>query len=253
MLSGRPPPTWRYARYCSSSPGTVLRPTTRNSVRKSPIPCARGPSRPPASPGRSMFARKSTRLMVGSDRLEVRQQDELLLPFPHPDVPLAVELLLPLGRLDDHAPRAAVQDQLLTRLDQLRERSPRLTTAGIPSARARIAECDVRVPASVAIPRIFSLSSWTVRLGVRSRATRITLSPDALQRMVGIRRCRAGAGSRGSRRPEIVEAIHDHWVSGPAPFRLELYHPELERPGRGEAVLPDVARPCRRSARHRRA
>jgi hypothetical protein len=54
--------------------------------------------------------------------------------------------------------------------------SPRLTTAGISSERARIAQCAVRVPPSVAIPSTFSGSRWTVRLGVRFEATTMTPS-----------------------------------------------------------------------------
>ena len=48
---------------------------------------------------------------------------------------------------------------------------------GSPSERARIATCDVRVPASVAIAAIASRSSCTVRLGVKSCVTRIAFAP----------------------------------------------------------------------------
>src|SRR5690606_9944711 len=60
-------------------------------------------------------------LPVRSDRLKMGEEYELLFPFPDFDVPLPVEGPRLLARLDDDATRAAIEDQLLTRLDDLRE------------------------------------------------------------------------------------------------------------------------------------
>src|SRR5690606_20477711 len=56
-------------------------------------------------------------LAVRGDGLEMREEDQLLLPLTHADVALAVNALLELRRLDDHAAGPAVQDQLLAVLD----------------------------------------------------------------------------------------------------------------------------------------
>src|SRR5690606_28032867 len=50
---------------------------------------------------------------------------------------------------------------------------------------ARSAVCDVREPVSVAIPRSRSRSIWIMRVGVRSRATRITFRPSTPMSNVG--------------------------------------------------------------------
>src|SRR5690606_28119304 len=66
------------------------------------------------------------------------------------------------------------------------------------------------------------------------------LVPEVLQRMVGVLDTEEAPDHAVPDVHEIVEAIHDHRVPGAAPLRLELDHPELERPGRGKAVLPNV-------------
>ena len=54
--------------------------------------------------------------------------------------------------------------------------SPSPTAAGIPSERARIALCDVGLPATVAMPSVSSRSSEAVSGGVRSVATTIPVA-----------------------------------------------------------------------------
>ena len=88
-----------------------------------------------------------------------------------------IRLDLVVRRVDDEHPGRAVEHPRSRRraAGVVASRSP--TTAGRPSDRARIATCDVRVPASVAIAAIASRSSCTVRLGVRSCVTRIAFAP----------------------------------------------------------------------------
>ena len=41
---------------------------------------------------------------------------------------------------------------------------------------------------------------------------------------------------------QVIEPVEDHGVRGPRPQLLELQHPPIERPSRGEPVLSDVPR-----------
>ncbi len=114
---------------------------------------------------------------VGRDRVERREVAQLRFLDRLLSRALAVRVDLEVRRVDRE------RDRWTRRGSPSRARSDccvavrRPTTAGSPSDRARIATCDVRVPASVAIAMIASRSSCTVRLGVRSCVTRIAFAP----------------------------------------------------------------------------
>jgi hypothetical protein len=141
---GTPPPPGGTRGTAPPRPG-ALRPTTRNSVRNSPIALGAVVGRrwAPRRAGRCWRAARSH--AVAGDRIQVREQDQLLLPLADLEVALAVRLLLLFRRGQDHAPaRPSRISSSPSRT--VSDRSPRLTTQGISSERARMELCEVRVP-----------------------------------------------------------------------------------------------------------
>ena len=137
---------------------------------------------------------------VERDRLERGELGERRLRRPPPRAARSwyAAISSSVGIDREHA-GAAVEHDALAAL-QLGGRVRRPTTAGSPSDRARIATCDVRVPASVAIAAIASRSSCTVRLGVRSCVTRIAFDAWRQRRPDRDREARAAARARGCAR-----------------------------------------------------
>ena len=166
-------PIRAYSRTCSSSVGILPRPTTRNSVRSSPIPSARWRTAWSSSSGRSRLARRTrvrpSRVTAGWSTARARSRSSARR---RASLRCAFSISAGWGStcsVPDH-PSSTTISPVVTRSST--SRSP--TTAGMPIECARIAAWEVRVPCSHAMASTASRSSCTVSDGVRSRATRIT-------------------------------------------------------------------------------
>ena len=132
----------------------VARPTTRNSVRIRPTPSA-----PLRAAGFGFLGEVDVRAQrdahaVERDRPRASASSRAAPPRPAPPRAArsryAVDLRRRVGLMTSMPVRAVEHHALAAaQLASSRSRSP--TTAGRPSERARIATCDVRVPASVAM------------------------------------------------------------------------------------------------------
>src|SRR6185503_11366472 len=142
-----------YARYCSFSSGIVARPTTRNSVRIRPTPSAPLVAAMSASSGKSTFARsvmRTSSVVIDSSCASWRSSSSAIASCR------ARSRYASMSECDGLIASTPVDPSRMAvsrpTSSCVAVRSP--TTAGKPSERARIATCEVRVPASVAIGEI---------------------------------------------------------------------------------------------------
>src|SRR5690606_9942940 len=178
-------------------------------------------------------------LAIRSDGLEVREEDQLLLPLAYADVALAVDALLQLRGLDDHPPGPGVQHQLLAVLDDARD-----VAEADDGGQADRAGEDGRVGGAAAgVGRDAENLVPVEPHGERRRE----VARDQHDRLLhtGEREVRLGPSEQVVRHPELdVEQVvqpPDHQgVAAAPPGRLELEHAELEGARGREMVLPDV-------------
>ena len=211
--------TSRYASYCSSSEGGSLRLTNKNSVRNRPLPSAPASSAASTSPGVPMFAARTIRapscVTAGRFFSVLRRacetcQSSIRRRYSASVASSGLTITSPL------APSIASVSPSRT--------FPRSacipTTAGRPSARARIAMWPVGPPAAVTAPKALRSASSEISEGVMSRAATM---PDAARasspaRFASSRRAMSSMSAARSRR-------YSSWSAWNSAMRLPAARP----------------------------